>query len=253
MAGKFINRFTGRGKVYSKYRPSYPKEILEILEKKIGFDRSKIVADIGSGTGLLSKIFLEYGNKVYGVEPNEEMRSFAETDLSSYPNFVSVNGSAENTGLEEESVDLITAGQALHWFDRVEAPREFARILKAPAGYVLIVYNEREKEEQGLMYGYQKMIERYSTSAEVPEIDNEYLSKFFSDSGYEKFFLPNEQLLDYDGLLGRAASASYLPSEGQVGFEEMKQYLLDLFNKYEQNGIVRMRYSTTMFLGKIRT
>src|SRR5579872_1239973 len=130
VSGRFTNKFSKKAEVYSRYRPSYPKQIIVILGTEIGFDKSKVVADVGSGTGLLSKLFLDNGNFVYGIEPNEEMRSFAEKNLASCTNFVSMNRLAEDTGLPDSSIDLVTAGQALHWFDPDRSRKEFTRILK---------------------------------------------------------------------------------------------------------------------------
>ena len=249
MSARFTGKFTGKAEVYAKYRPSYPKEILKILGDQIAFTKDKIVADIGSGTGILSKIFLENGNLVYSIEPNNEMRSFAERDLSRYPKFVSVNAVAENTGLPGNSIDLVTAGQALHWFGREKARAEFARILKPP-GYVLIIYNERKKED-GMMDDYDKIIDRNAAKSETPDIDAEYLSKFFDGKNYKEFSVPNEQVLDYDGLIGRATSASYLPSRNQPGFESLEKDLRKLFETYQQSGKIVVRYETILFLGQI--
>jgi ubiquinone/menaquinone biosynthesis C-methylase UbiE len=235
--------------MYAKYRPSYPRSILKILEEEIAFDKDKIVADIGSGTGLLSKMFLENGNMVYGIEPNDEMRALGEKFLSGWKNFVSVNGTAERTGLKDRSVDLVTAGQALHWFDRDECRKEFVRILTT--GNVLIVYNERNKEKKGAMQEYEKITGKHSRRTEVPDIDDDFLSKFFKVS-YKKFSVPNEQSLDFEGLLGRAESASYLPSQGQEGFGAMKHDLQSLFDTHQKNGKIKLEYSTVMFLGQIK-
>src|SRR5713101_2018251 len=117
MPEDFTHRFTGRGSVYGMHRPEYPRKIIDILRTETDFGQNKTVADIGSGTGLLSRLFLQNGNKVFCVEPNDEMRSFAKEGLSSYTNFVSIKGRAENTTLDNASVDLVTVGQALHWFD----------------------------------------------------------------------------------------------------------------------------------------
>jgi SAM-dependent methyltransferase len=248
MAGKFVNRFSGKAQMYSKYRPGYPKAILNILSEETDFERAKIVADIGSGTGLLSKVFLENGNKVFGVEPNDEMRSLAEKNLSGFDYFVSVKGTAENTGLDSRSVDLVAAGQALHWFDRDACRSEFARILIG--GNVLIVYNERSKDKKGAMEAYENVTNKHTKKTEVPDIDDDFLSKFFK-KGYKKFSVPNEQSLDFEGLLGRAESASYLPSQGQEGFVEMKHDLQTLFNAHQKNGRITLEYSTLLFLGQI--
>src|SRR3954467_5791308 len=111
-------RFTDRVEDYVRYRPSYPAaELLDFLTAKTGFDASWVVADIGSGTGISTEMFLRNGNKVYGVEPNDAMRQKAEELLKEYPGFTSVNGTAENTQLPDKSVGLVLAGQAFHWFN----------------------------------------------------------------------------------------------------------------------------------------
>jgi ubiquinone/menaquinone biosynthesis C-methylase UbiE len=249
LSGKFVSRFSGKAENYAKYRPGYPKAILKILGDEIDFDSRKIVADIGSGTGLLAKVFVDNGNKVFGVEPNDEMRSYGESSLSGFENFISAKGTAEKTGLKDQSVDLVTAGQALHWFDRDACRKEFARILST--GNVLIVYNERDSRKKGAMEGYEKITGKHSTRSEVPDIDDAFLSKFFKTS-YKKFAVPNEQSLDFEGLLGRAESASYLPSQGQEGFGAMKHDLETLFDTYEKDGKIILDYSTVMFLGQIQ-
>lgn len=249
MAGRFTGRFTRKAEAYSKYRPSYPKGILEILNSQIGFTKDKVVADVGSGTGILSKIFLDNGNFVYGIEPNDEMRSFAERSLADYPKFVSINRIAESTGLPNASIDLVTAGQALHWFDREGARREFARILKT-TGYVMIVYNERKKED-GTMDDYDRIIDRNAVKSETPDIDAKYLEKFFDSKDYMEFTVSNEQVLDFEGLLGRATSASYLPSKGDPGYDLLESDLRKLFDTYQRDGKIVLRYGTLLFLGQI--
>lgn len=125
---------------------SYPPRILDILRTEIEFEETYVIADVGSGTGLLSQLFLENGNPVLAVEPNEEMSGFAKQTLAKFPKFLSVKGTAEHTGIESASVDLVTVGQALHWFDCEAASVEFSRILKTN-GHVCIVYNDRNNED----------------------------------------------------------------------------------------------------------
>jgi SAM-dependent methyltransferase len=251
LSGRFTAKFSKKAEVYSKYRPSYPKQIIEILGTQISFTKDKVVADIGSGTGLLSKLFLDNGNFVYGIEPNDEMRSFAEKNLANYPKFASLNRLAEDTGLPNGAVDLVTAGQALHWFDRDRARKEFARILKKPNGYVMIVYNERKKKDTA-MDDYDRVVDRNASKSETPDIDSEYLTKFFATKDYKEFTVPNEQALDYAGLVGRATSASYLPSVGEPGFDLLEKDLKELFANYEVDGRIVLRYETILFLGQIR-
>jgi ubiquinone/menaquinone biosynthesis C-methylase UbiE len=225
---------------------------LEILRTNIGFDPTKIVADIGCGTGLFSKLFLENGNHVLGVEPNDEMRSFAERSLAKFPKFASVNATAEQTTLASETIDLVTVGQALHWFDREVARRELARILKTD-GHACVVYNDRTKND-AFMKDYDEVIKKHARDrATVPEINDEYLSSFFRDAKYSRFLLANEQLLDFEGLLARMASASYMPSPtDEERFSSLRQDAGALFNSYEKTGKVRMLYDTVIFLGQIR-
>ncbi len=133
-------RFSSRVENYIKYRPSYPIEIIDFLKEKNILTENTIIADIGSGTGILTRMFLDNNNQVYGVEPNKDMREAAEKLLQGFTNFTSLEGSAESTGIEENCVDLITAGQAFHWFDVEQAKREFKRILK-PNGNIALIWN----------------------------------------------------------------------------------------------------------------
>jgi SAM-dependent methyltransferase len=246
----FANRFCGRADVYSRYRPRYPAGIIRILEEEINFTREKDVADIGSGTGLLAEIFVRNGNRVYCIEPNPEMRSQEVQNLSRYSNFESLAASAEDTKLGSGSVELISVGQALHWFNLEKSRNEFQRILKI-GGHVAVVYNER-KETPGLMSGYEALIDKHARNrAQIPDIDDAYLSKFFQGNIYKRFALPNNQLLDSEGLAGRATSASYMPKPGETGYEQMIKDLSDLFSKYEKGGMVEFLYETSLILGKL--
>jgi ubiquinone/menaquinone biosynthesis C-methylase UbiE len=246
----YAKRFCGRADVYSKYRPRYPQAIISILESEISFDNEKVVADIGSGTGLLAEVFLHNGNVVWCVEPNAEMRSAAEHNLDTYKNFHSASATAENTTLESSSVDLVTVGQALHWFDPEKSKKEFSRILKL-GGKVAIVYNER-KEQGGLMSEYESLVKSYAKDgAKVPEIDDPYLERFFGLGKFKKFIVPNSQQLDLEGLLGRASSASYFPRREEAGFEILRKSLTQLFQKYQVGEKVEFLYNTLLIVGSL--
>jgi len=134
------NRFSNRATYYAKSRPRYPEAILNFMEKELSLTKASVVADIGSGTGILSELFLKHGNSVFGVEPNGEMRKTAEELLAAYPNFKSKDGTAEATTLPATSVDFVTAAQSFHWFDPTKAREEFLRIMKTQ-GWVLLIWN----------------------------------------------------------------------------------------------------------------
>ena len=133
-------RFTSRVDNYRKYRPGYPPEIIPYLVENAWLTPQSVIADIGAGTGLLTQLFLEHGNQVYAVEPNQAMRAAADELLVGYAHYHSVDASAENTSLPDYSVDMITAAQAFHWFDHEKTKLEFQRVLK-PGGMVVLIWN----------------------------------------------------------------------------------------------------------------
>ena len=244
------SRFLGKAEVYSMHRPRYPKEILAALSKAIDFDQEKVVADIGSGTGILSALFLENGNMVYCVEPNRDMRKAAEDNLSDFASrFVSVVGKAEDTRLPDRCADLATAGQALHWFDLGATRKEFARILR-PGGHVAIVYNHR-RDEGEVERTYSQIIEKYSTMKppEV-EVDDAYVAKFLNNGDAQRLVFPNSQALDGEGMLGRLASASYMPSPGSDGYEEVREAVYKMFEDSGKSELT-LHYDTVMHLGRV--
>src|SRR5271156_834226 len=119
------SRFSDRVENYVRYRPGYPPEALRALQAECGLTPQHALADIASGTGIWTRVLLENGNPVFGVEPNTEMRQAGERLLTGFPKFTSVAGTAEATTLADQSVDFVTAAQAAHWFDRARAREEF--------------------------------------------------------------------------------------------------------------------------------
>ena len=146
-------RFSNRVENYRRYRPGYPPAILDLLAAKCGLSQTSVAADVGSGTGILTKLLLKSGGRIFGVEPNPEMRAAGERDLNHHLNFTSVAGTAEATTLPDHSVDLITAGQAFHWFDRDKTRAEFLRILR-PGGWVVLIWNDRNISDRPFFRAY---------------------------------------------------------------------------------------------------
>lgn len=181
---------------YVLYRPGYPKELLELLARECGLMPDSRIADIGSGTGLLSALLLESGCEVFGVEPNREMRLAGEQALAGQARFHSVDGRSEATTLADGSIDIVTAAQAFHWFEPEATRAEFRRILK-PEGWVVLVWNERAKIP-GLMTEYEELVRGYA--AERPHVKGEELDRFFATWRLE--VLPNSQELDLEGFRG---------------------------------------------------
>jgi SAM-dependent methyltransferase len=247
-------RFSNRVADYVRYRPSYPAALLDLLHAECGFSPNHIVADVGSGTGLLSKLFLENGNRVFGVEPNQEMRQAGGEFLESFPKFTSVPGSAEATTLGDASVDFITAGQAFHWFDAQAARREFLRILK-PNGWVVITWNDRRMEEAQLTREYEDLLERFGIDYKrvkdaYPESDD--IRGFFRASAFSSRDLPNQQVLDWEGFRGRLRSSSFAPTEGHPNYAPMMAELERIYRAHERDGSVCMEYFTRVYFGQLR-
>ena len=243
-------RFSDRVEDYVKYRPEYPDEIYGFLKKETGIDEGSVIADIGSGTGISSLLFLKNGHKVIGVEPNDEMRKAAEDYLSSHENFVSLNGKAEETGLDNKSVDIIIAGQAFHWFDVEKAKQEFKRVLN-PDGYVILFWNERLSEGDEFLSQYDLLIKKYSDEYETVKhrnIDEKIFKKFFNE--YKIKFFENSQSFDFDGLKGRLLSSSYTPKDGEK-YDAMIVELGLLFDRFHKNGQVKILYKTGIYYGRL--
>jgi len=247
-----VTRFSNRADNYARYRPSYPLSVIDILKSDCGLQETSIIADVGSGTGILSELFLKNGNQVFGVEPNAAMRSFAERLLYGSKNFVSVDATAEATTLEPASVDFITAGQAFHWFDRDKAKTEFARILK-PGGWVVLIWNERRLDSTPFLREYEILLLRYGTDYEKVRHENVAgeIARFFAPETVQLRNLENVQHFDFESLKGRVFSASYTPDQGHPDFEPMLAKLEKIFNTHKRDGIVTFEYETRVYYGNL--
>jgi SAM-dependent methyltransferase len=246
-------RFSNRVADYIRYRPSYPDEVLTVLRTECGLRPGHVIADIGSGTGLLSELFLKNGNRVYGVEPNKDMRAAGEEYLAAYDGFCSVEGAAESTTLSDASVDFVTAGQSFHWFDAAAAHSELTRILRSP-GWVVVLWNDRRMEERELTREYEGLLERFGIDYKrvkdsYPEMH--YLRNFFGGDNFFSRDLPNEQVLDWDGLRGRLRSSSFTPTENHPNYAPMMKELERIFSAHEKQGRVRMQYWTRLYFGQL--
>ena len=249
-----INRFSSRVENYVRHRPGYPGEVVDLLTTECGLTLESVVADLGSGTGILSELFLRHGNPVYGVEPNREMRAAAERFLEDYADFHSIDGKAEATSLAADSVDFVIAGQAFHWFEQEKARREFIRILK-PEGWVVLIWNQRRLYSTPFLRAYEELFLRYGTDYEQVRHENVYedIASFFAPEGFRAATFDNFQTLDFDGLQGRAFSASYTPEPGHSNYGSMLEELVQIFQRHQEDGKVTIEYDTKIYYGHLRT
>ena len=248
MTSDTITRFSNRVANYVKYRPGYPREVLELFKTEMGLTEKSVIADIGSGTGLSSRLFLENGNTVYGVEPNAAMRKAAREYLKDFPNFLDHDGTAEETNLDDASIDFVIAAQAFHWFDGEKTRTEFGRILRT-GGYVVLIWNERQLDTTEFLREYEKLLLKYATDygkVRHENIDQEKLTDFFL-SDFNRATFENTQVFDFDGIRGRLLSASYMPAEDDPRFPSLEKELRRLFTSHSENGRIKVFYDTNIY------
>ena len=247
-------RFSNRVADYVRYRPGYPPEILELLHEECGLTLESVIADVGSGTGILTKLFLENGNSVYGVEPNEAMREAGEEFLAAYPKFRSVAASAEATTMPDACVDFVIAAQAFHWFDPAAARKEALRILRPPSMAALI-WNDRRRTGSDFARGYEALLLRHSAdygwvSREHARIDR--VAEFFGHDRWATLSTPHGDELDFAMLSDRLNSASYVPAAGDPGYGAMMRGLQELFAQTERGGKVTMEFDTRVLYASLQ-
>lgn len=249
---KTAERFSNRVENYVKYRPGYPPELLQLFRDEMGLTPDSVIADVGSGTGISTRIFLENGNNVYAVEPNEAMRSAAEDLLADFPNFHSRSGWAEETGLPDDSVNFAVAAQAFHWFDPERTREEFVRILK-PGGHIVLIWNERQLDTTPFLREFEQFLLKFArdyTQVRHENVNEAALKAFFQKD-FNRVVFENSQVFDFEGLLGRVLSSSYMPTEADPQFSVMKNELSALVAKHAEKGKIELRYNTAIYYTQI--
>ena len=246
-------RFGRRVESYVRSRPSYPQEMVDLLATECGLSPGWAVADLGSGTGILSRLFLDNGCRVYGVEPNLEMRRAGEALLATYRLFASVDGTAEDTGLPDASIDLVAAGQAYHWFDAKAARREFTRILRPP-GWVVLIWNDRRKQSTPFLQAYEEVLLAYGTDYEKVDharIGPKEIQSFFGGKPIGTATFDNHQSFRFEGLKARLLSSSYTPGPDHPRHTDMLRALREIFEAHEVDEHVSIEYDTQVYYGQL--
>ena len=236
-------RFTGRVEDYERYRTRYPDALIAILEKRCGLERERLVVDIGAGTGMLAELFLEYGNAVVAIEPNDDMRAACERLATAWPGLTVKQATAEATELEDASVDLIAVGRAFHWFDLERTKVEFERILR-PQGWVVLVSNSRVRDDSPVSLAYEALLREHGTDYAANRERYEIAPKidaFFAGGELFREEIYGEQRLTLEELVGQTQSLSVAPAPGHEKYEGMQSALRRFFSEWGQDGVVSIK------------
>jgi SAM-dependent methyltransferase len=246
------SRFSDRVENYVRYRPGYPPEVIQCLKVECGLAPSQVVADIAFGTGIWTRLLLENGNRVFGVEPNAEMREAGERLLKAFPKFTSVAGTAEATTLSDHGLDFVTAAQAAHWFDRAKARCEFVRILK-PGGWLALLWNERRTDSTKFLRDFEQLLITYGT--DYQDVRHEHttdaVNEFFDPAPFQERAFEMRQDFDYAGVEGRLLSSSYAPGPEHPQHAPMLRELRRIFEACSVEGRVAFEYKTRLYFGRL--
>jgi ubiquinone/menaquinone biosynthesis C-methylase UbiE len=245
-------RFSDRVDDYVRCRPGYPPELIDMLVRRCALGPGRVVVDLGSGTGILSRMLLASGARVIGVEPNAAMREAAERQLGGESLFTSIDGNAEATGLPATSADIATAAQAFHWFDPARTRAELQRVLRPP-GWVVLAWNLRTSTPFNDAYDtmLEQLAPEYPAVRARDRAADGTVRAFFAprEPHVERF--PNAQRFDEAGLRGRLMSSSYAPKPGQPGHEPLVQRMHEIFAEHAREGHVELVYDTVAYVGTL--
>lgn len=240
--------YTKKAEKYARYRWDYAPEAIQAIYDCTGLGKSSSLADIGAGTGILTRHFAGYLRQVYAVEPNPEMRRAAQALLVRIPGCVVLDTAAEATGLPDASVDVITVAQAIHWFEPEAARREFWRILK-PGGWLVILRNYGTDEALEAAVGAISTAENgvrpvLHAPHRVPE------GYFYGAGDFEKRTYPFVLSNDWEIFLGAMLSTSFYPDEDDPAYAQFEAAARTVFERFSQGGRIATHGVTELFLGR---
>jgi SAM-dependent methyltransferase len=244
-----LRRFSSRAGDYQN-RPEYAPELLDYLRETYGLAPSYNVADVGAGTGFLTRVLLQSGCRVHAVEPNAEMRAVAEAELGGNPNYISVPGQAEHLPLADASMDALTVGQALHWFQIEPARAEFLRVLK-PGSWMAVVYNRAAEDANDLEHAIEEVCQRHFVSigkAEEPPLRVVHLFKGM-DMRTERF--ANSYQCGRETFIRAMLNSSLAPEPGSERYLQAATELGALFAFHAEGGVLTRTLETVVYSARL--
>jgi len=245
-------KFSGKAAVYAKFRPTYPDAFISYLYSDVGFQTSSVIADIGAGTGIFSKLLASKSRAVLCVEPNSDMLETARRELAGYPNCALVKATAENTTLDNHSVDFVTVAQAFHWFDRSRFKAECKRILRS-RGKVVLVWNTRDSADSLTIETAsinQEFCPDFQGFSRGSEASPSAYADFFKDGCCEHKVFRNSLVFNEAEFIGRNLSGSYAPQESS-SYDAYVREIRGLFQRHSKDGTLTVPNITRSYAGEV--
>ncbi len=221
-----LNAYSKKAEDYASFRLDYASEAFQALFDISGLDSNWIVADIGSGTGNVSKHLVAHVSKIFAVEPNAAMREQAEFSLNRFSSFKSIGGKAEKTLIPDNSVNMIIVGQAFHWFDHDASKNEFYRILK-PEGWLSIIWNE------------------FGNGQDLK------LESYFLNADFKHFAFPQTIRETWQEYIGGVRSTAAAPNQDEDEYKSFEREHRRVFNSQALNGLIEVKFNTKLIVGRL--
>jgi ubiquinone/menaquinone biosynthesis C-methylase UbiE len=244
-----IEVFSSKAETYARYRWDYAPQAIETIFDVTRISRRTCVADIGAGTGILTKHFVGKVKRVFAVEPNEAMRQIAKRTLESQPSCQIVNGRAEATTLPDHSVDLIAVAQAFNWFDPQPTRTELLRILK-PGGWLATLRNYGTDKE--LARALKKIYPKESDTWSLMPGKDTPMSFYYGNEDYLKQTFVFTVERTWNEFMGTSSSASYAPDENSPLYADFERAARRVFERFSRDGLVVLHAVTELCLGQVK-
>lgn len=246
-----LQRFSNRAEDYARYRPPYPAVAFEIILDGFGDPAQLTVADVGAGTGISSRLMGDRGAQVWAIEPNAAMRQVA----TPHPRVEFRHGTAEQTGLPDQSVDLVLCCQSFHWFDQPVALAEFHRLLK-PSGRVALMWNDRNLDDP-FTQEYSNLVAQAADRQIFDRHDRKSAAALEISPHFTQFrahYPTHTYRLNLEGLIGLVLSSSYIPKSG-TAHDQLISDLQALYHRWvdrSEGDFVALSYRVNLYLADRR-
>jgi len=248
-----ISRFTSKAERYARYRWGYASDAIQAIFDWTGLISQATAADIGAGTGLLTRELVGRIGKIYAIEPNLAMRQIAERLLNEHTSFVSVDGKADATTLPDQSVDLITVGQAIHWFEPEATLKEFHRIIK-PEGWLALLFHS------GINHAIVEALKPIftpengwdNTTSPKPRFGESHSDFYIGSENCIKLHYPQTYQESWEIFIGAILSDSHAPDDAHPAFPRLVAEIRRVFDHFETGGFVQIDGGTDLIMSRLR-